>query len=152
MLKGVYPSNEYGNAIDGDQIRYSDFVGSPLSPLNNVGTLVKVSGKVTRLCNASEPTVFDIYIDDGSLPYDGWLMSALGIGNTNHPAGIRLRIPSAVASELPVIAEGDFLVATGVIGSISSSDLSTGNGTRCIRMIRVRKASDIEKVSELAAN
>jgi hypothetical protein len=148
MVKGVYPVNKYGNAVDGDLTSYALFADTALTPLNNVGTLVRVSGKVTRVCNTDEPTVYDYYIDDGSLPYDGWLQSALGINNTTHPAGIRLRIRQTIWDVLPAFQIGDKLSATGIVGAISSSNLNTSNGTRCIRLIRIRKASDIQKLTE----
>ncbi len=147
MVKGVYPINKYGNSADGDLGSYSLFAPA-LAPLNNVGTLARVYGTVTRVCNTEEPSVYDYYIDDGSLPYDGWLQSSLGIGNTNHPAGVRLRIRQAISADLPAFAVGDKLCATGIVGAISSSDLNSSNGTRCIRMIRIRKASDIQKLAQ----
>lgn len=148
IIKGVYPISKYGNPENGDLGSYSLFAASAVSPLNNVGTLVRVCGKVTRLCHTDEPTIWDIYVDDGSLPYDGWLQATLGIGNDNHPAGVRLRVISAaIGDALPEIQVGDEVSATGIVGSISSSNLNTSSGTRSIRLIRVRKASDVQKLA-----
>jgi hypothetical protein len=147
ILKGVWPYNGYGHEA-------STYAAgnNKLAPLYNVGTLVKVSGVVTRLCAGETPSYPDIYISDGSLPWDGARMEPPQNPDIYVPIpGIRIKISRDLAAQLPTINIGDHLAVTGISGAINNNDttaLYPANGSfRNIRVIRVTKAADIVKVS-----
>jgi|GEM_PF-2601003 len=141
-LKGVYPMNAYGDLTTYDATK------NTFAPLFNTGTLVTVCGKITRVCayDPSPDNPFDIYIDDGSLAYDGFICAAQGWDDTNHPTGLRIRINSVLGNQLPMdlYTLGKYVVVTGIAGGVSNSDISSGNGIRNIRVVRPRKVADVQ--------
>jgi hypothetical protein len=166
MLKGVYPFNTIGDTT------FSELTNS-FCPLFNVGTLVAVVGKVTQWCGdyPETPTGLqsnDYYIWDTSNmaetslqaakypDYDGWhVVDVLAdppqtlISEYGHPAGVRLRISSAVFAELPALNVGDTIAAIGISGAMSNSEIVGSQKPRNIRVLRIRKASDVILVDDV---
>lgn len=147
-LKGAWPSNKWGDAT-------SYALGTnTMAPLYNTGGLITTCGKVTRLCaNDTAPYSVkypDIYIDDGSLKFDGCRAGSATADPANPAPGIRVKISGAVAAQLPAIALGDYVSVTGIAGVVGNSDVTTFYGTsgiRNIRVVRLLKASDLVKIA-----
>ncbi|MDH7601689.1 MAG: hypothetical protein QHI38_06025 [Armatimonadota bacterium] len=165
VLKGVYPFNTWGDTA-------FDPLTNSFCPLFNVGTLVTIVGRVTQWCG-DYPSYYksnDYYVWDGSdlaetsrqlikySDYDGWhvvdnsqVPPVTVIDESNHPSGVRVRIPSWLFPQLPKLNVGDVVAVTGISGAISNSEIVSQQKIRNIRVLRVRKASDvvvIQRVSE----
>lgn len=140
-IKGVWPMNAWGNS----GVAAWNPLNNSYAPLNNVGLLVTVVGKVI------DPTVYDMYgtnydfyIDDGSLPNDGWFATTTPDEEAFKPTGLRVRItdPNIIEDARPLY-HGDYVKITGIVGAIRSEEL--GRVTeRNIRVIRPRKPEDIQ--------
>ncbi len=85
--------------------------------LNNMGLLVRCSGKVTSILGTS------VFVDDGS-----------GVRDPSGRAGVLVRCPAGV----PPVSVGDFVAATGIVeGSIPAGQTSNR------RLIRLRDSADL---------
>jgi len=140
-IKGVWPMNAWGNA---GVSAWNPVYGT----LNNTGLLVTVIGKVI------DPTVYDMYgtnwdfyIDDGSLPNDGWFSAPTPDDEAFHPTGLRVRItdPSILSDVLP-LNHGDQVKITGIVGAIRCEELGRP-ASRNVRVLRPRKAEDVQIIS-----
>lgn len=140
LVKGVWPMNAWGNA----GVSAWNPAENSFGPLNNVGLLATVIGKVV------DPTVYDMYgtnwdfyIDDGSLTNDGWFATPIPEEEAFKPTGLRVRITDpGIVEDVRPLHHGDYVKITGIVGAISGEDL--GRGARNIRVIRPRKPGDIE--------
>ncbi len=164
-LKGVWPCNTYGDISAYDASKNS------ASPLFNTGTLVAVAGVVTQMCKDYADTTpsiksNDFYIYDGSnmgasdrahdtkyADYDGWSVvdSAANpiIDESTHPAGIRIRVPAGLGTQLPAnLSAGDYVTVIGIAGAISNTELVSNQSIRNIRLVRLRKVSDINIITD----
>jgi len=94
--------------------------------LNNVGLLVKYSGKVTG--KATDNSY--VYLSDGSGISDGGLYE-----------GVRVDLSAIPSTNRPTLLIGDFVEAVGI-----SSMYQMGGQSH--RMVRVRSASDIQNISD----
>ncbi len=145
QLKGVWPYNNWGGGSS-----LFDPLANSYPPLFNVGTLVTVTGRVTKMCR-EYPTGhggYDFYVDDGSLAHDGWFDTAAYGSESNHPRGVRVRMMSDI---YPLPGYGDITGAiasvTGIAGAISSSNLVSNTGIRNVGLVRARDvARDIRIV------
>ncbi len=151
QLKGVWPYSQFGNG----KAQYSLSPNS-YSPLFNVGTLVTVSGRVTKMCKdfASGHTDNDFYIDDGTVTHDGWYdPDAYGGDEADHPRGIRIRMPVDITA-LPGYGDitGAYVSVTGIAGAISASDIVSNSGIRNVALVRVRNAARDIKIIEPAGS
>ena len=141
-IKGVWPSNAWGNTgvtsyVPGDNRCY---------PLNNTGLLVTVTGMVTEP-NTGDPSVYDFYVDDGSLTNDGWFSTAAYTDEVFHPRGIRVRVTdSSILTGIAPLYYGDEVRVTGIVGAIPCDSLGRGPSIRNVRVIRPRKPEDIEVI------
>lgn len=139
LIKGVWPHNAWGDP----GVSPWNPAESRYGPLNNVGLLVTVIGKVI------DPTVYDMYgtnydfyIDDGSLPNDGWFGTPTPEEEAFKPRGLRIRITDpAIIEDVRPLYHGDYVKITGIVGAIDGTEL--GRSTRNIRVVRPRKPEDI---------
>lgn len=138
QLKGVWPYNRWGDS----GASLFDSLTNAYPPMFNVGTLVTVAGRVTKMCKQF-PTGHagnDIYIDDGSVAHDGWYDPlAYGGDESNHPRGIRIRMPADITT-MPGYGDitGSYVSVTGVAGAISSSNIISNTGVRNVAVVRPR--------------
>lgn len=141
VVKGVWPFNTWGN----EGVTTWNAQSNKYAPLNNVGLLVTVIGKVTEYTAYDLwGTNYDFYIDDGSLPNDGWFAGADYNEEAFHPRGLRVRVtdPSIISRVVPLYY-GDWVKVTGIVGAISCTDLGRAS-IRNVRVIRPRKPEDIQ--------
>lgn len=136
-LKGVWPYSQCGNG----NLAWDPLVNR-YSPLFNVGTLVTVTGRVTKMCKQfpAGHSDNDIYVDDGSVVHDGWYdPAAYGDNESNHPRGVRIRMPSDILT-LPGYGDitGAYVSVTGIAGAISSSNITSNTGVRNVALVRPR--------------
>jgi hypothetical protein len=109
--------------------------------LNNQGLLATVYGRVTGV--TTDPTygyVTNVFIDDGS----GVVGAISGTPPTTY-VGLKCKIditPVGYATQ-PTINIGDYVVATGIIGSEWIKDAAVEGGGYRIRVLRMRYDADI---------
>lgn len=148
QLKGVWPYSQYGNG----KSLFSASANS-YSPLFNVGTLVTVTGRVTKMCKQfpAGHADNDFYIDDGTVAHDGWYDPAAYGDESNHPRGIRIRMPVDITT-MPGFGDitGAYVSVTGIAGAISSSNIVSNTGVRNVALVRVRNAARDIKIIEPA--
>lgn len=140
-VKGVWPHNAWGDA----EVSAWNPTENSFGPLNNVGLLVTVIGKVIdATVYDMYGTNYDFYIDDGSLPNDGWFGTPTPEEEAFKPSGLRVRVTDpGIVEDVRPLYHGDHIKVTGIVGAISSDDL--GRATiRNIRVIRPRKPEDIQ--------
>jgi len=136
-MKGVWPYNQWGGGSS-----LWDSLTNSYPPLFNVGTLVTVAGRVTKMCKQfpAGHANNDIYVDDGSVVHDGWYdPAAYGGSESNHPRGIRIRMPTDILT-LPGYGDitGAYVSVTGIAGANSSSNIISNTGIRNVALVRPR--------------
>lgn len=128
IVEPMYLSNRSLGGADLNQ--YTSGVVGGVGP-NNIGLLVKTSGKVTWV----DTTAKYFYVDDGSGLSDGTTRT----DNNNLVLGVRVSY-GGLASGVPDIippSENDYAVVTGIISVVTISGQIRPN-------LRVRGGSDIQ--------